>query len=484
MPIVFKLSIAHLFRGKSILTLLLGCCLCGSGFAVETDRPNIILIMADDVGMECFSSYGGQVYDTPQLDVLAREGVRFLNAHSTPICTPTRVQLMTGQYSFRNYTHFGYLSPKEKTFGHLLQHAGYRTAIAGKWQLNGIYNQLPGHDDTTRPLQAGFHESLLWQVTKGKGKQQGGGERYWNPPLEHNGKLISAEENRGRYGPDLFVDFLCDFMERNQDRPFFLYYPMVLVHDPFVPTPDTIGDRPRETANRAPKSPEERKENFVAMVNYMDKLIGRMVAKVEALGLSEKTLVMFTADNGTHRSIRSNWRGRVITGGKGSMKNTGTHVPFLAYWKGQTPSGSALPDLVDFTDFYPTLAAAAGLNLTWKDPGDGRSFLGRLQGRPGQPRDWIFCHYQPYWGKAPGQFVRTAEFKLYQDQRLYRISADPEETHNLFADDRLIVRQARTQLQAVLDRCPPPPIEKGNSKTVTRPTYPAWNSLFAPPSTP
>ena len=114
-------------------------------------KPNIILIMADDVGWECFGSYGAEDYQTPNIDALAAKGVQFNNCFATPLCTPSRVKIMTGKYNFRNYTHFGYLNPKEKTFGQLLQNAGYKTAIAGKWQLNGIYHNAEGSTDNARP---------------------------------------------------------------------------------------------------------------------------------------------------------------------------------------------------------------------------------------------------------------------------------------------------------------------------------------------
>ena len=335
------------------------CLSCFQALLHAEDRPNVILIMADDVSWECFGCYGGEDYNTPRIDQLAAEGVKFEHCYSTPICTPSRVKLMTGKYGFRNYTHFGYLNPKERTFGHMMQESGYKTAIAGKWQLNGLYNQLPGNQDASRPNRAGFDESLLWQVTKGKGGD--GGERFWNPPLEQNGTFISKEQNAGKYGPDLLTDFVCDFIERNREQPFFVYYPMVLVHDPFVPTPKTVGDQPiTEQLNKAPKSPADKKKNFVAMVQYMDFLIGRIADKVDELGLGEETIILFTADNGTNTGIRSQWNGVEIKGGKAGMKDNGTHVPLIARWKGHTPSGKALPDLVDFTDFYATLLDVAG----------------------------------------------------------------------------------------------------------------------------
>ena len=156
-----------------------------TAMADEPQKPNIVLIMTDDASWECFGAYGAEDYKTPNIDRLAEQGVKFEHCYSTPICTTSRVMIMTGKYNFRNYTHFGYLNPKEKTFGHLMQQAGYKTAIAGKWQLNGLYNPtvFADHADSTRVNKAGFDEYALWQVTKGK-SEKGSGERFWSPPLE------------------------------------------------------------------------------------------------------------------------------------------------------------------------------------------------------------------------------------------------------------------------------------------------------------
>ena len=454
----------------------------GASAREPQDKPNVILIMADDVSWEAFGCYGAEDYQTPNIDALAASGVRFTHCYSTPICTPTRIKLMTGQYNFRNYTHFGYLNPDSKTFGQLMQSAGYKTAIAGKWQLNGLYNSLPGHDDATRPQKAGFDESYLWQVTTGKSKNDGGGERFWSPPLERNGKFVTVEDNLGKYGPDLLCDFLCDFMQRNRDDPFFVYYPMVLVHDPFVATPDTIGEAPRtQSANKAPKDQQARKKNFVAMVHYMDKIVGRIVDKVEELGQAENTIIMFTADNGTNTSIKSKWNGQVIQGGKGGMTDMGTHVPFVASWKGTAPSGVVLNDLVDTTDFYATLADAAGIKLKEEDPVDGRSILPRLRGEKGNPRDWVLCHYQPYWNKKPGQYARTENYKLYRDGRFYQVPVDLREANHLASGASGQKGEAiRQQLSALLEQCPPAPTEPGNRGTKNRPLYPDWTNLLDP----
>ncbi|MCL7763988.1 sulfatase-like hydrolase/transferase [Polaribacter sp. Z014] len=445
------------------------------------EKPNIILIMADDVSWNCFSTYGAEDYKTPNIDALAAKGLQFNHCYSMPICTPSRVKIMTGQYNFRNYTHFGYLNPKDKTFGNLMRDNGYKTAIAGKWQLNGLYNKLPGSLDKTRPFKAGFDESCLWQVTTGK-KGKNGGERFWSPPLLQNGKFLSIEDNQGKYGPDIMSDFVCDFIEKNKDAPFFVYYPTVLVHSPFVPTPDTIGDGDRsQNANHTPKDKKLKKANYVAMVSYLDKIVGKIVAKVEAVGQLENTIILFTSDNGT-ASITSKWKGENVVGGKGKTIDMGTHVPLVAYWKGHTPKGVQSNDLVDFTDFYATIASAAKIKLGKDDPIDGRSFLPQLENKIGNPRDWVFWQYQPYWGKFEGiQFVRNQTYKLYKTGELYDIPNDLHEKNNLKLDTNNIEAQkAKNNLQKVLDVAPPAPLVVGGRYAKKREVYPDWKNIVNP----
>ncbi|MCH9653778.1 MAG: sulfatase-like hydrolase/transferase [Planctomycetes bacterium] len=472
---------------RSTLFLVFSATMLEAGAATQTEqnarKPNVILIMADDVSWECFGAYGAEDYKTPHIDALAKRGVRFKNCYSTPLCTPSRVKLMTGKYNFRNYTHFGYLNPKEKTFGQMMQAAGYKTAIAGKWQLNGIYHGVEGKDDNTRPFKAGFDEYCLWQLTRGARVKDGGGERFWSPLLEQNGKFLSIEANHGKYGPDITSDFVCDFIDKNRDQPFFVYYPTTLVHNPFVPTPDTIGSAPRNhDANKSPKSKKERKANFVAMVNYLDKIVGKIVKQVEQAGQLENTLILFTADNGTNVGINSRWKGQNIQGGKGSTTDMGTHVPLVAYWKGHTPQGVVLDDLIDFTDFYSTFAAMAGVKLGKDDPIDGRSFLPQLNGKKGHPREWVFCHYQPYWGRFKGsQYIRDGQFKLYRDGRFFNVPQDLKESRNLTVDlsgER--GKNARLKLEQTLKTVPPAPAIEGGRNIKERPVYPDWKNILDP----
>ena len=408
----------------------------GAWAGAEGKRPpNIILIMADDLGCECLGCYGSASYKTPHLDELAKDGMRFDHAHSQPLCTPTRVKIMTGQYNFRNYEAFGVLGPDQTTFAHVLKDAGYATCVVGKWQLYGRQEGWEGKG--SQPEQAGFDEYCLWQI-------KGRGSRYADPMITQNGGPLERFE--GQYGPDMFCEYLTSYMKRHRDEPFFVYYPMCLTHDPFVPTPDTEewgGNRDRKNL-----------KHFGDMVAYMDKIVGQIVRKVKKLGLQDNTLILFTGDNGTHKSVTSEMKdGRNIRGAKGQPTDAGTHVPLIANWKGVTPKGSVCDDLISFEDFLPTLAEAAGAPLPEDVPVDGRSFLAQIRGEKGNPRDWIFCHYDPQWGDRPrARFVRTKQWKLYDDGRFFDVVADPLEESPFAVDDTPAEGQAvRKALQGVLD---------------------------------
>ena len=185
-------------------------------------RPNIILILADDIGAEAVGAYGGESYRTPQIDRLAADGLRFEHGHAQPLCTPSRVKIMTGQYNFRNYRHFGHLDPGETTFAHLLREAGYSTAVAGKWQLfDNRFEDIQG----SLPAGAGFEDYLVWQLTSAQR-----GSRYWAPLLDHNGAV--TQHGAEAFGPALVNDFVLRYIEAHRDSPFLLYYPMLLPHAP------------------------------------------------------------------------------------------------------------------------------------------------------------------------------------------------------------------------------------------------------------
>jgi len=404
----------------------------------EKPPTNVILIMADDLGWETLGCYGGTAYQTPVLDELARTGARFNHCYSQPLCTPTRVQLMTGQYNFRNYIGFGVLKPGEPTFGHMMQEAGYATCVVGKWQLWGANDSRGMGGRGVYPDEAGVDEYCLWQIEEI-------GERYADPLMYLNNR--EPEKLAGAYGPDVATEYLLDFVERQGDRPFFAYYPMILPHDPFVPTPDSpewlTGDR-RQQEDRF----------FGDMVRYADKLVGRITQKLDELGTRENTLVMFLGDNGTNRRVTSPTTKGAVTGNKGFPDDGGTRVPLIAHCPGTIPGGQVLDDLVDTTDFLPTIAAVTDARPPSGVQTDGRSFLPQLLGETGNPREWVFCHYDPDWGNfSRSRFARDQRWKLYDDGRLYDVPVDLLEHHPLEpGSGGPEAVAARQRLQQVLDR--------------------------------
>jgi arylsulfatase A len=220
---------------------------------------------------------------------------------------------------------------------------------------------------------------------------------------------------------------------------------MALTHDPFVPTPQSKGFN---GAQRHKNNPAW----FSDMVAYMDHLAGRLITKIEKLGLSKETLIVFTGDNGTHPSITSQTKTGPYRGGKGGTKISGTHVPLIARWQGESPEGSVCDDLIDFTDFFPTLADVAAANIPAGHPMDGVSFLPQVRGQRGHPRDTIFCHYEPRWGSfQPARWAMDKRWKLYDDQRLYDLKQDPGEQNPLHQPP-IEAMDAVSKLQAVLSK--------------------------------
>jgi arylsulfatase A len=433
-PSVFGVAMKSLIDSARCCALCFICMLGGTLWAEQepnSSKPNIVLIMADDFGYECVSANGGQSYKTPNLDRLAASGVRFEHCHVQPLCTPTRVQLMTGRYNIRNYLNFGTLPRGEVTFGQLLKQSGYATGICGKWQLG---------KEVDSPKHFGFDESLLWQHTRRPA-------RYANPGLEYNGKEI--EYPLGSYGPTIINDFAIDFASRHKNHPFFLYYPMILTHSPYQPTPDSDRWDPATQGEKQKDQPS----NFADMVEYMDKMVGRLDAKLSELGIRDNTLLIFIGDNGTGRTITSRFRGAELKGGKGTTTHLGTHVPLIVSWPGVVKNGRVLDDLVSSVDVLPTLCDAAHVKV--QHAIDGLSILPALLGKPATTRESLYCWYSPRqkMDLSAKEFAFNREFKLYRTGELYRIDKDtlevnPLEISNLDRD----ALAAKQMLQRTLDQ--------------------------------
>ena len=355
------------------------------GFAslaqAQTEKPNIILIMADDLGYECIGANGCDDYKTPVLDKLATHGARFTNCFSNPICTPSRVKIMTGMFNVRNYVRFGLLDRKQKTFAHTFKSAGYATCIVGKWQLGS-------EDDAAQHF--GFDQSCLWQHTR---KRTRAGElydsRFSNPRIEING--VPKDYNDGEFGPDVCTDFLCDFIGKNKDKPFLAYYPMLLTHCPFIPTPGTKDWDPMSNGSKTYKGDPK---YFGDMVHHMDKVIGRIIATLEKHKLRENTLVIFTGDNGTDRPIVTSLNGKQVKFGKGQMNDNGTRVPLIVSYPGKIQKGVVSDELVDFSDMFPTMCEVSGITIPSDRPIDGVSFWSTLQGKPGRNKPWSYIWWE------------------------------------------------------------------------------------------
>lgn len=424
--------------------------------AEASEKPNIILIMADDLGMEGLGCYGGESYKTPHLDKMAEEGLRFTHAYSQPLCTPTRVQLMTGKYNQRNWQAFGILPQGEKTFGHLMSERGYETLIAGKWQLTSYDPpDFPGAEKRrgtgTHPKDSGFDEYMLFHAEETEDK----GSRYANPTFLRNGML--HREVDGKYGEDLTVDYILEYMEKHKEEPMFVYYPMALPHWPMVPTP--ISEAWSDPSRRL----EESTDYFPDMVEYTDKLVGRIIAGVDRMGLSDNTLIIFYSDNGTDRRITSKFKGKEILGGKAAPTQTGIRVPLIARWPGKIEPGLN-HDLIDASDFLPTLAELSGEKLSNNWETDGVSFAPQLFGDAGTPRDAAFFWYDPRPGWDKEKFDRHVfaldhTYKLFSDGRLFEIRGEGFR-------ERLVnpalstpkTKAARKKLQAVIDKMMQPPL--------------------------
>jgi arylsulfatase A len=403
-------------RMKSILTLLALAFISLPTLAAETTKPNIILIYADDLGLDGVSCYGADKHQTPNIDNLAMSGTRFETCYAAPLCGPSRCLLMTGRYAFRTggigngswrNGGPGAKSADEPSVARLLKQNGYATAQAGKWRQVGETPRDWGFDEyVTDPTAGGW---------------------FWKDSYEKNGEQINA--GKEVYNPDIIHAFSIDFITRNKEKPFFLYYAMHLVHGPILRTPDT----------------KEGSDLYEDNIRYMDKQVGGIVAEIEKLGLREKTLIIFSADNGTALNYPSTIGGRMINGKKASMLEGGSRVPYIASWPGVTPAGKVSQDIVSIADQLPTFAELGGAKLPEGVKIDGISLAPQLRGEKGTPREWAYVQLGSHW------FVREQGWKMNEASELFDMSDAPfVEKPVAAADDSEASKAARARLTAAL----------------------------------
>jgi len=424
------------WAGGAMAALGLGEGAHPAALAAAKRPPNIIFILADDFGRDWLGCYGGEEDVTPNLDQLAQGGMRFETCYCTPLCTPTRHELLTGRYPFRTGWTTHYDTPRwggqyfdwnrEITFARVLKPLGYATAVAGKWQMNDFRT----HPDAL--ARHGFDEHCLWTGFE-TGNEKVSSRRYWDAFIQTNG---DRKTHTGQFGPDVVSDFVLDFVRRKKDGPFLLYYPMMLIHGGLEETPDVKGQGLKKGHALT-----------VENVRYLDELVGKLVATLDELGIREETIVFFSGDNGSADGAQA-W-GAKQPGGKGKVSERGVHTPLIANCPGTIPTGAVTEDLVDFSDVLPTLAELAGAPLPEGVTLDGRSFASTLQGRSGGPkRDWIYSQL------GNKRVVRDKRFSLYNDGRFYDLKADRYEEHDLSQSRAAETAAARERLQKVLDSLP------------------------------
>jgi arylsulfatase A len=395
--------------------------------AAQTAKPNIVFILADDLGLDGVGCYGADTYkkQTPNIDALARTGTRFEACYAAPLCGPSRCMLMTGRYAFRTggltnqswrQDGPGARSKDEYPIARLLKENGYATCQAGKWRQVG-----------ETPKDWGFDEYCTDRTATGW---------YWRKAYIKNGETVTSDKEV--YCPDVVHDFAVDFINRHKGEPFFLYYATHLVHLPMERTPDS---KPGTTDDKA---------LYADNLAYMDKQVGLLVKELERLNLREKTLIVFSGDNGTAAKFPTTVEGKGISGHKGQMLEGGSRVPLVVNWPGVTPEGKVLKDLVDFSDMYPTFAEVAGARMPTGLTFDGRSYAPQVRGEAGKPREWVYVQLGARW------YVRSPGWKVTQGGDLFDMKDAPFVERPVAADTTdAEARAAREGLKKVLDSLNP-----------------------------
>ncbi len=403
------------------------------------DRPNIVFILIDDLPYYGLYRYGGKAKPTPSIDALADGGIVFTHCFSRSWCAPSRATLMTGKYRIRK--------PRERHpfVSTVLQQAGYKTCLAGKWMVSGYQEDPRAH---------GFDEALLWVNSYAYWKpdfvvfDSGGYLKEFNqaahaPKIDEwktpvgpgPGQAVRME---GRYGPDIVNRFVLDFIRRHKGNPFFVYYAMKLIHVPIMKTPDSKVD---------PKDVQWDTYSW-EMHRYMDKLVGKVTAELDRLGIRDNTMIVFSSDNGGRWKKRQPREGFThLPGGKGETLEGSLRVPLIVNWPAGAKAGGTCADLVDFVDFLPTFADAAGAPLPEGEIFDGRSFLPQIRGREGTPREWVFN------GESDKKMhVRSHTHKLYRDGRFYALTDLEEKSDIKPGKGKPSQETERGTLQKVLDK--------------------------------
>lgn len=393
------------------------------------EKPNIVFVLVDDMGWTDVGCFGSPFYETPNIDRLAKQGMRFTDAYSScTVCSPSRASIMTGQYPARlHITDWisGHKRPKAKlrvpdwtmqlspsipNLASTLKQAGYTTANIGKWHLG--------------PREC-------WPDKQGFDVNIGGYDRGQPPSYFSPYKIPTLKDGpEGEFLTDREAAEAVAFMKANKDKPFFLYVPHYAVHTPLAGKPEVIA----KYKAKQDRSKPHRNVTYAALVESVDDAMGRILAALDELGLTEKTIVIFTSDNGGHIGCTSNVPLRV---GKGSPYEGGVRVPLIVRWPRVTAPGAVCAEPVIGADFFPTLLAAAGVPVPESHAVDGESLVPLLRGGTFK-REALYWHYPHYHpgGATPYGAIRAGDFRLvefYEDSRveLYNLKDDIGETRDL-----------------------------------------------------
>ena len=399
--------------------------------------PNIIFILIDDMGWMDLSCQGSSFFETPNIDRLASQGMRFTNAYAAcPVCSPTRAAFQTGKYPARlHLTDWipGHKRPwaklkvpdfhqelplEEITIAEVLKPLGYATAAIGKWHLGGegFLPENQGYDLNVGGYSAGSPRS------------------YFSPYM--NPKLPDGPESE--FLVDRLMDESIKFIEKNKDRPFFLYLPNYAVHQPIDAKPAVV-EHYRQKLGTTPTRPDTQTNPiYAALIQGVDENVGRLLKTLDDLHLADNTLVVFTSDNGGLMAPGPT-SNAPLRGGKGMLYEGGIREPLIVRWPGVIRPASTSDAPVITCDFFPTFVELTGSPNAPKDNIDGVSLMPLLKESGSLNRDALFWHYPHYHRGMPGGAIRDGDWKLiefYQDGRLelYNLKDDPSEEHNLATD--------------------------------------------------
>lgn len=424
--------------------------------------PNIIFIMADDLGYADAGCYGGRTIATPNIDRLADEGLRFTQAYSGGcVCTPARSVLMTGLHNGHtpardNVPHYHtYLRDVDITVAEVLSSAGYRCGGVGKWSLGDA-----GTEGSA--MNQGFDTWFGYL-------NQDHAHYYYPEYLDDDTgrlELTGNSKSRAHHSHDLLTERALKFIRESKDRPFFLYAAFAVPHFS-ARDEDPHGFSVPTTAPYTDRDWDERSKKYAAMVHMLDRDIGRIIRLVDELGLTKNTIIIVTSDNGGHKTIhrRFNTSGP-LRGFKRELTEGGIRVPFIVRWPGHAPAGGSSDEVIAFQDMLPTFAQLAGTKARHAVDGldVGAAFAG---GKVSGERDYLYWDYGHCRGKQYAQAVRLGDWKGIRSRKdgnrisLYRLTTDPGETADLAArHPEIVSRITRIMNQAVT---PDPRYEIGST---------------------